>query len=378
MIVLFSIISVAYLVLIVWLIWGVFQLPKHALKTEQETHKFSILIPFRNEEKHLFELLKSLSKINYPKDFFEILLVNDDSNDNSLKEIERFNQDNSTLSLRIIDNKRQTNSPKKDAINTAISIAKYNWIITTDADCLVPEFWLQTFNSFILENKPVFIAAAVVYKEQKGFLHQFQQLDWNSLTAMTMGSFGHNNPMLASGANLCYSKEKFIKIDGFKGNDHIASGDDVFLVNKMEKHFPSQVLFLNSIKAIVTTFGVSTWSKLINQRIRWASKTGNVPNRKLQLIGGVVFLMNLSLVILVFLSIFNSSMATPTALLINVFFIKILIDSVLIYKTTKNLNYNMNFSYWFWSSLLYPFFSVWVAFRSLFSKYEWKGRKFSK
>jgi len=373
--ILFIIILITYLSIIICLIWGVSSLETHNIDKTNSKVAFSILIPFRNEEKHLFRLLDSISKIEYSKELFEVILINDASSDNSLNEISRFTDANSKFDLIVIDNQRQSKSPKKDAINTAIAVAKHDWIITTDADCTVPKTWLLAFNSFIAKETPVFIAAAVVYRKQKGFLHEFQQMDWNSLTAMTMGSFGNHSPMLCSGANLCYSKQKFLEIEGFKGNDHIASGDDVFLVNKMQKHFKSQTVFMNATEAIVTTSGVSTWRELINQRVRWASKTGNVPNRKFQVIGLGVFAMNLAIVILVVLSIFNSK---TLLFLINAFFIKLLVDSVLLYKTTKNLNDNMNFSFWFWSSLFYPFFSIWVVFASLFTKYEWKGREFSK
>ena len=40
-------------------------------------------------------------------------------------------------------------SPKKDAIVTGISIAKHPWLLTTDADCSVPKYWLESFDEYI-------------------------------------------------------------------------------------------------------------------------------------------------------------------------------------------------------------------------------------
>ena len=282
----------AYLLLITGLAIGLTYLPKHIRKRSvEEKNKFSIIVAFRNEEKYIYTLLKSFGKLKYPKELFEIILVNDASTDESLEEIERFIRYYPSIPIRILENNRLTHSPKKDAIYTAIEQSSYDWIVTTDADCLVPRNWLQLFNSFILAQDTVaFIAAPVVYRKEKGFLAQFQQLDWLSLTAVTMGSFGYKSPMLCSGANLCYRRTAFKKVGGFTGNENIASGDDVFLLSKMQKKYPKNVFFLNSVDAIVQTRAVPTWKNLLHQRVRWASKTGDLPKVEAKVTGTVVFL----------------------------------------------------------------------------------------
>jgi len=98
---------------------------------------FSIVVPFRNEAENLPKLLHSISLLDYPKDLVEVILVDDCSK-------EKFQILNSKFQTSVYENIRKTNSPKKDAINTAISIAKNDWIITTDADCLVQKNWLKS------------------------------------------------------------------------------------------------------------------------------------------------------------------------------------------------------------------------------------------
>jgi len=85
--ILFIIILITYLSIIICLIWGVSSLETHNIDKTNSKVAFSILIPFRNEEKHLFRLLDSISKIEYPKELFEVILINDASSDNSLNEI---------------------------------------------------------------------------------------------------------------------------------------------------------------------------------------------------------------------------------------------------------------------------------------------------
>jgi len=167
------IISIIYFILIISLIIGFNRIILFKANNLPNHHGFTIIIPFRNEAENISALAKSLQQINYPKTHFEIIFINDASTDNSVPLLTEFIIKNQHWKL--LDNRRKSNSPKKDAIETAINQAKYNWIITTDADCEVPKKWLQTFSDFINKNEPVkMIAAPVTYKVNNRFLHQFQ------------------------------------------------------------------------------------------------------------------------------------------------------------------------------------------------------------
>lgn len=127
----------SYFFFFLLLLFGIYKIKEYKCEDTDDQITFSIVIPFRNEAPNLPDLLKSLSRLNYDKLFFEVILVNDESSDSfehiidSYKELE-------TLNLRLINNFRKSNSPKKDAIDVAILKAKNEWIITTDADCIVP------------------------------------------------------------------------------------------------------------------------------------------------------------------------------------------------------------------------------------------------
>src|SRR5690554_2998749 len=194
--------------------------------------RFSVVVPFRDEAKNLPLLLQTIEKLNYPSEMFEIIFVDDDSTDNSKKYIEEVIK-TTAFSIRIIQNKRTSNSPKKDAISEAIKNSNFEWIVTTDADCNLPKNRLKTFDTFIQKSNSVMVCGPVLYKSNGSFLEDFQQLDGLSLLAVTIGSFGLKNPLLCNGANLAYKKDAFFKVNGFSGNENIASGDDIFLLEKM-------------------------------------------------------------------------------------------------------------------------------------------------
>lgn len=334
--------------------------------------QFSVFIPFRNEAENLANLLKTIDTLNYPSEMFEIIFVNDASEDNSeaivSEAIER-----SMFSIKLIQNKRTSNSPKKDAISEAIKNSKFDWIVTTDADCELPKNWLKTLDSTIKKNNPVMICGPVIYKSNGSFIENFQQLDGLSLQAVTIGSFGLKNPMLSNGANLAYSKAAFLEVNGFSGNDHIASGDDIFLLEKMKKTFPKQVLFLKSKETIVATKPQNSWRNVINQRIRWASKTSKQKNLASLLMGFLVLFTNISILALPIFMVFDSE---NLIVYVSLLLFKIIADYLLLRQTAIFYNEKVEFWKFLWQAFIYAAIVLIVAFGSLRGNYTWKGRTF--
>ncbi|MBT8385571.1 MAG: glycosyltransferase [Bacteroidia bacterium] len=363
-----------YSILIIAFIIGFDRVEFFKLSSFDHKTRFSIIIPFRNEAQNLNPLLTSLSKLNYPKSLFEIILVDDDSEDDSVKLISTFIE-NARIDIKIVKNIRMSDAPKKDAIETAIGQAKFDWIVTTDADCLVPESWLQTIDAFIQEYDPKCIVAPVNYKIEESFLDKFQLLDFLSLQASTIGGFGINKPFLCNGANLCYEKQAFFDVKGFTGNTHIASGDDIFLFEKLLDAYPGNIHFLRSDEAIVTTKPQSTLRKLLSQRIRWAAKSTAFTNNFAKFVGITVLSMNILLVITLLLAIFNMFNWQLFLLMV---FVKLSLDFVLIKKVFNFYKQPISFFHYIASGLLYPFFSMFVAIVSIQSNYSWKGRTFKK
>lgn len=364
MILVLYIIILFYCLAIIALIYGFTKVNSFDYLGLKPKTKFSIIVPFRNEAENLPKLLDSFSKLNYPADLFEVILVDDDSDC-------RFQIADCRLQISIIDNIRVSNSPKKDAISTAMQVVKNDWVITTDADCVVNKNWLSALDNYIQLHKVSMIAGAVTYHCENSFLHHFQQLDLASLQGATMGSFGLRKGFMCNGANFAYTKSFFQELNGFDGNDRIASGDDVFLLQKAIARFPKKVHYLKSGNNIVITKPVNDWKSLFHQRVRWASKTGSYQSRFGIGLGLIVFGGNVGLLFVVYCLLLGKGNFFLMCLLL---LAKFSVDFVLINKTNGFLKSKTHF--FITSSLLYPFFSVAVALYSFFGKYEWKGRRF--
>jgi poly-beta-1,6-N-acetyl-D-glucosamine synthase len=363
-----------YCCVIVFLYFGYSKVHYFEIGGEPPATKFSIIIPFRNEAENLARLLRSLQQLNYPSEYFEIIFVNDASTDTS-EEIIRKQLQHSKLTYTILQNTPLQASPKKAAITLAISAAQYPWILTTDADCTVPENWLQILNEYLLKTAPICVAMPVAYKVSNTFLQCYQQLDNWSLQAVTVGSFGLGNLLLSNGANFAYAKEAFEEVNGFEENLHIASGDDIFLLEKFKQRFPKKIGYLKSREAVVTTQPVTSWKQLVSQRVRWASKTSQQKSLVSKLVGLSVFAMNLLVIAFILYSLFSPQYYAFT---ITVFVFKFFIDFLLVWKSVQFFNKPFPFVSFLISTLIYPLVTVWVVLATFSGNYVWKERSFKK
>ena len=373
---LFGGIAAFYLLLLLFLLYGYFRVPHFCGRTSEPKNTFSIVVPLRNEAENIPELFKSLVNLNYPSEQFEILLVNDASEDHSEALCRDFIAQNPGLQITLLLNEIFSGSPKKDAITKAVKNATCNYILTTDADCSVPAEWLQELNAIILKEKPAAVAGPVAIStaRNRSLTAIFQELDFLSLQAATIGGFGLGKPFLCNGANFCYSKKAFLEVDGFSGNVETASGDDIFLLQKFRKD-NLKVSFLKSKKAIVVTQPQPGIRALFNQRLRWASKMASGDQLLGSAAGMIILLMNLLMVAGLFLLLFgNLSSQTYLSLLL----LKFVLDFSLISVGMKFFRKKASLKHFLWSFFLYPVFSSTVGCASLFLSFNWKGRQFKK
>lgn len=366
-----SAIGITYLITIGYLWMGIRRLRDVRYHILDSFTGFSIIVPFRNEEKSLPSLIQSLIQLNYPSDKFEVLFVDDTSTDDSVNIIKTALQ-GSAFNHQIIARIPQSQSPKKDAITQGINVSQFDWIITTDADCTVRPEWLSLYNQKANNGQAKMIAGAVSFPNQKGLLNQFQYYDLISLQGVTLGAFGHNNPFMCNGANFAYAKSFFNDLNGFKDSNDVASGDDVFLLQKAAKTTPEDIEYILHPNHIVQTTTESTWKSLFKQRVRWASKTSSYTHSQSKWIALIVFFTNGILATSPFLYCEYGNKIW------DLWLIKLIIDSLFIHLSAKKLNQKFELFPALLSGLIYPFFSTAVALYSFVGKFDWKGREFRK
>jgi cellulose synthase/poly-beta-1,6-N-acetylglucosamine synthase-like glycosyltransferase len=338
---------------------------------------FSIVIPARNEAVVIGACLESLAQQQYPSSLYEVIVVNDHSADNTVAEVLKFAHSIENLHVINLEDHLKgsfINSYKKKAIEIAVSKAKGNWIVTTDADCMMKPRWLSLLDAYIQTNEPVLVAAPVMFTDQSSIIGRFQLLDFLSLQGITAAAVSAGYHSMCNGANLAYSREAFYAVDQFKGIDHLASGDDMLLMYKMKKKFPDKIGFLFNKSAIVLTAPMDNWYSFLQQRIRWASKANSYADKSIFYVLLLVYLFNAILLISWIAGIWHISLMYHGL-------------SILLFKTIIELFFMIPVANFFTiANRLFAFplfqpmhicYTVIAGWLGKFGTYEWKQRKVS-
>ncbi len=338
-----------------------FKNKKHSIQPLASYPLVSVIIPFRNPpEWYIKRLLLCLIRQQYPN--FEVLWIDD----HSWKRYKVFDHLPNNMRYLSLPKDKQG---KKAAIHFGIQHAQGTFILTTDVDCTVPTNWIKQ----LLQQNADVVLGPVRLAPQEGFLWWFQAVENAVLMVITAGAVYSNFPHWANGANLGYKKSLFLKLGGFSKKP-TPSGDDEFLLHKAwENRY--KIAFCK--EAIVETQSCLTWKALLQQRLRWLSKTPYYQPflRKLHVfcLGTAQLCVILSLILVWF---YPMTAATITAIQLTM---KWLLDWHIAKTGIKWLGYSFKFP--LWHALFYfLFYHLWiwllVFMRAFFRSFEWKGRKY--
>ena len=245
---------------------GLCRLGDHA--RTRETPFISIVIAARNEADYIGQCLDSLKRQTYPADRFEVLVVDDDSTDNTAQIVASAGMSN--LRLLFVDDRFLDMAAKKRPLSVGIQRARGEWILTTDADCTVPPTWVGHMASYMTADAGVVIGFSQL-GETRSLFHRLQALDFFVLMAAAAGAAGVGMPLAASGQNFAYRKSLFERVGGFRDVAHRPSGDDVLLLQLLHKAWDGRIAFAADPGAFATTHRPETPASLWQQRKRWAS-----------------------------------------------------------------------------------------------------------
>jgi glycosyltransferase involved in cell wall biosynthesis len=192
----------------------------------------SVVICAYNELSNLQELLPLLQKQTYPD--FEIIIVNDRSEDGTAQWLEEQSQQIPYLKCTHISQTPSGYNPKKYALSRGISLAKNEIILLTDADCRPSTTEWITLMQNQFEPQTDIVLGVSPYFKHNTFLNAFIQFE-TFYTALQYLSFAKlKMPYMGVGRNLAYRKAIFEhKKQFFKKIKHITGGDDDLWIGKI-------------------------------------------------------------------------------------------------------------------------------------------------
>lgn len=363
-----SIIAVIHIVLMCWLrlTWNRIPIFK---ATGEASVKISVIVPVRNEASNIKALLADLHQQDYDPKNFEVIVVNDHSTDNTTQVVEMAISQYSDH-FKIVHLSKAMG--KKAAATYGVQEASGKYILCTDGDCRVPMTWISTYAAFIREHKPYMISGPVKMIGSR-FFDKIQAMDFSSLQAFGATSLQQGMASSCNGANMAYSKEAFLKVDGYKGNENLASGDDEFLLQKIFASYPEKVFFMKSHEAIVETVPKSNLKGFIQQRVRWASKWRFYEDFWMRVSWIFTYVDFMSVIFIGLAMLFGYISWQPGVALVMA---RWLAEIWYLIGPVSFLKIRGSFLHLFTVSFIYPFYVLFLGFASIFGVYSWKGRRY--
>ena len=273
----------------------------------------TVVVPARNEAATIGACVDSILAQDYPPERLRVIVVDDDSDD-ATAAVVRSRMREAALAapvratdpvgdadgdadgapgrlalIRVPHDARRARAHKKAAIERAVAQATGEIILTTDADCTVPPGWARAMASTFDGPETAFVSGPVAYHlgPTPSLFVRLQAMDFFGLMACGAGGIGLGRPNLANGASVAYRRETFDALGGFAGVDHVTSGDDELLMQKVAYQTPLDVRFCADAGATVLTEPVRTLREFVHQRRRWASKGALYPARLQRMLLGI-------------------------------------------------------------------------------------------
>jgi len=336
--------------------------------SEKKLPFISVIIPFRNESRWLPDLIQSLKDQNFPRESWELIMIDDHSLDSGPAMVSQFLNAFEPANRLI---RLQEGQGKKEALAKGVEHARSEWILATDADCIFGKDWLRSYARIIASHEVSMICGPVKFKNgSNSVLALFQRFEQAILMHICKASIASERAILANGANMAFKRTHFSKADLKK--EQTASGDDIFLLHHIKQTDPSQITFNDQAEALVSTPLKRSLVRFLDQRIRWASKGRFYQDRDSLRYGFAITLANVGLMIVLVAVLFG--WIDSWILLIGVVF-KFIIDSILFSRAKAFSDLPSPYFNFLWIFLTYPFYVIGIALLSLLYKPRWKGRK---
>ena len=333
----------------------------------RQIKKVSVLIAARNEGKNIEELLQSLYNQTFTKENFEVIVVDDHSDDETSEIAERFKVSHPDMNLKLL---KATGSGKKQAISQALHAAENELVLVTDADCELPEKWIEKMLAYYIAKDLKMLLGPVLLTPADTLFEKLQVLEHMSLIASTAGSAAIGMPVMCNGANMMYDRKLALTVEADRTDMKIASGDDMFLMEQFIARYGSQSIgfFLNR-EVIVKTATMPNLKAFFRQRTRWTSKTKAYTNLKIIATALIVLMFNMSIVFF-----FAAGFFMPVFWVFFVLYVimKTLIDFPILRRITHFMKQQRLMLWMLPLEFVYPFYVVFTAFSGLFSNVKWK------
>jgi cellulose synthase/poly-beta-1,6-N-acetylglucosamine synthase-like glycosyltransferase len=226
----------------------------------------SVIVVAKDEEDNLPALLTSLESQSY-KDF-QIVLVSDRSQDRTLGIMTAFAKKHGSR-VTVLENTEEVDNlgPKQFVLDTATTIAAGQILVFTDADCIVPQLWVENMLPYFLDPKVGVVFGQISLRRERGFFRSFQAFDQPLIHQYNSATAGLGMPGSCFGNNLVARREVIDQIGGFRSLGYTLTEDAALATAAAKNGWTVQVS--TRIDTMIQTKAQRHWRDFINQHLRW-------------------------------------------------------------------------------------------------------------
>lgn len=364
-----AILTLGYVLVVLSFLRGWLNIPYFKRVAFTPLTRVSVLIAARNEAEGIQHTIEDILNQDYPRELIEVIIVDDHSTDNTAEIIQLYAGKGVTL-LKLNESE-PLNSYKKKAITEAIHISTGELMLTTDADCRMDKKWLSTIVNYYQTHQPKLISSPVAYFNEQNLFEQLQTLEFAYLIGLGASTIGNKMPSTCNGANLAYRRDMFFELNGFRGIDDLASGDDELFLHKVASRYPDGVGFCKSADAIVYTYAKPNLREFIRQRRRWASKSTRYKNKGVVVLGVLIWLFNVLILLNGILGLFN---AGYWCIAIGTLAAKFLVELLFLVPVMSFMKRLSLLWYLPLLTVIHILYFIYIGMAGNSGKYYWKGR----
>lgn len=265
----------------------------------------SVLVPVRNEEEGIHNCLQAIAGQDYPRELVEFIVIDDYSTDRTASIVRAIPNVQLIRLSDLLGNRFEHHPNKKRGIEIGVRKATHQLIACMDGDSVPEPGWLMSIAQSFADENVRFSTGPVLPLPGKGMLQQMITHDLLGMAMITAGAIGRKQPEMANGSNMAFRRAAFEEVNGYEGLQDLPSGDDVFLMQRIQSRYARAINFRLSPEALVRTSVPQDFRSLVQQRLRWLSKGMAFPHRRtsLQLFG--MYLVHLSFLLMCAMAVFH-------------------------------------------------------------------------
>ena len=227
----------------------------------------SVIIAIRNGETSLVNLISDLQSQNYAGKY-EVILVDDNSSDNTAKIIEKIvGQDHHFKHVNSIEGKVNL-SLKKRALDAGIQKAAHDILLFTDVDCRLTEGWISAMVSAFTPQTEFVVGLSKIIPTES-LVSRFQSLDFQMLETASLGMASIGKPWACTGQNQAYRKSLYEEVGGFDKISSLVQGDDTLFL-QICRNNSAHTSYIFYDESIVISRTENNLTSLLKQRMRWS------------------------------------------------------------------------------------------------------------